>query len=364
MGKSILHKVLKLGVDSNASDWHIKVDSPITLRIDGELVPTDFIADKDYIHQSINDLLQTEDQKDTLNLTGDTDISYVEDDIGRFRINIHKQKAEYSLSLRYVKTEIGTITDLNLPPILKTLAESQRGIILLTGTTGSGKSTTLAAMLQHINTTFRKHIITIEDPIEYEFFDDKSFFEQREIGLDTVSFKSALKHSLRQDGDVIMVGEMRDRESFDAALQAADTGHLIISTVHSADAPQTISRILNFYKQNEHDTIREALELSLRSIISQRLIPKVLGGGVVPAMEVLINSPVIRKLIRENRLDKLGIVISNEHEAGMQTFNQSLLSLVNEGLISEEDAYKSSSNPEALKMLFQGINVNTNLDEM
>ncbi len=354
MAESLLREVLAAGVKSKASDWHVKEDAPIALRIDGELVDTDMVPDHEFMERVIHGMAGG-DMLEEFFKTGDMDLSFVEDNVGRFRVNVHKQRGAYSMTLRHVKNKIMNYEQLGLPPIIQKLSEQDRGIILITGTTGSGKSTTLASMLEHINLTRRRHIITIEDPVEYEFFDKKSFFEQREVGIDTISFKSALRHALRQDPDIIMVGEMRDKESFEAALQAADTGHLVMTTLHSSNASQTINRILDFYEYAEQGPIREALALNLCATISQRLLPRAFGGGVVPAVEVMINTPVVRKLLMENKLDKLTAAIDTGKGEGMQSFNRSLLELVNEGLITEEDAFTASSNKEALKMNLEGI---------
>nr|HPN84902.1 PilT/PilU family type 4a pilus ATPase [Victivallales bacterium] len=273
----------------------------------------------------------------------------------RFRVNIHRQRGICSVTMRHVKSDVMDFDKLGVPASLKKIAESERGIVIVSGTTGSGKSTTLAAMIEHINMTMRKHIITIEDPIEYEFKDKKSVLEQREVGLDTETFYSALVHVLRQDPDVIMIGEMRNRESFDAALQASDTGHLVLTTLHSTNASQAVTRILDFYEKNEQDAIRSALAINIRAICAQRLLPRAFGGGVIPAIEVMINTALIRKLMNENKLEKLPAAIENSRDEGMQSFNQSLLGLVNEGLVTEEDALKAATNPEALKMNLKGI---------
>ena len=225
----------------------------------------------------------------------------------------------------------------------------------MTGTTGSGKSTTMSALLQYMNQTRRDHIITIEDPIEYEFQDEQCFFEQREVGLDTGSFVAALRHVLRQDPDVIMVGEMRDRSSFEVALQAADTGHLVITTMHASNAAQTINRILDMFEKKEQDALREALAINLGAIVCQRLVPSATGTGRYPALEIMLNTPIVTKLIQENRLDKLDSAIQSGQGDGMMTFNQSLLALVNAALVTRDDAVTFSDNPEALKMNFEGI---------
>jgi pilus retraction protein PilT len=347
--------ILELGVQSNASDWHIREGSLVTLRIAGDLVDSDFEVDGEFMSKALEVLIPSEDWMLRYKRTGDLDLSYVEDGVGRFRVNVHRQRGISAITMRHVKSDVMDFEKLGVPKGLKKIAESERGIIIISGTTGSGKSTTLAAMIEHMNMTMRKHIITIEDPIEYEFKDKKSVLEQREVGLDTETFYSALVHVLRQDPDVIMIGEMRNKESFDAALQASDTGHLVLTTLHSTNASQTITRILDFYAKSEQDSIRSALAINIRAICAQRLLPRAFGGGVIPAIEIMTNSALVRKFISENKLDKLSAAIENGRDDEMQSFNQSLLGLVNEGLITEEDAMKAASNPEALKMNLKGI---------
>jgi len=356
---SILHEILAEGVKAKAADVHIKENAPIRYRIAGDLIDCNFVPDKDFMTGVLNEMIPEATKQAIFEQDGDYDLSFVEPDVGRFRVNIHRERGGRCLTMRHIKSKIMNFEELHLPPVMNSIAESERGIIILSGTTGSGKSTTLAAMLQHINNTFMKHIITIEDPIEYEFFDSKSFFEQREVGIDVCNFRSALKHALRQDPDVIMVGEMRDRESFEAALQAADTGHLVMSTLHASNAPQTINRLLDFFEHSEQDPIREALAINLRAIIAQRLLPKAFGGGVVPTVEIMVNTPPIKKMMLENELEKLTGAIEGGGNEGMQTFNQSLFKLVNEGLVTEEDAMVASNNPEQLRMNFKGIFLST-----
>ncbi len=354
MALTVLHDVLETAVSANASDVHIKTGAAVAYRVDGEMVVSDFIAEANLLDEFIRQV-STEEQQKNFKVDGDLDLSHKEDNVGRFRVNIHRQRNMVAINFRWVKSKIMTIDQLGLPEVLKQIAETPRGIIILTGTTGSGKSTTLAAMLEHINHLMHKHIITIEDPIEYEFYDDMAFFEQREVGIDTISFRSALKHALRQDPDVIMVGEMRDKESFEAALQAADTGHLVISTLHASNASQTINRILDFYEKNEQDPIREALATNLCAIISQRLVVRAIGSGRIAANEIMLNTPMVSKLLQEDRLDKLSAAIAAGRGDGMMSFNQRLFELVDAGLVSEEDALEASDNPEALKMNFKGI---------
>jgi pilus retraction protein PilT len=351
----LLHDILKEGVNAGASDIHIKENSPVHYRISGSLVDCNFVPDKAFLAAVLNEMITEPDHITAYRDHGDLDISHVEENVGRFRVNIHRERGGQCLTLRHVKSRIMNVSELGLPPVINRIASEPRGIIILSGTTGSGKSTTMAAMLQYINENMNKHIITIEDPIEYEFQDENCFFEQREVGIDTSSFNSALKHALRQDPDVIMVGEMRDKNSFEAALQAADTGHLVLTTLHSSTASQTINRILDFYSKPEQEPIREALSINLRAIIAQRLIPNALGDGVAPAVEIMLNNPSVRKLLYENHLEKLHTVIEGGRNEGMQSFNQSLLTLINNGVITEEDAMTNSNNPEQLKMNLKGI---------
>ncbi len=354
MSATVLHDLLELAVKSDASDIHVKTGSPSVFRVGNDIIDTSFVPDAELISRFCRQVAP-EEQLEKLMQIGDIDLSLLEDGIGRFRVNIHRQRNSTSVNLRWVKNTVRSFEELGLPNTLGKISEYPRGIIFLTGTTGSGKSTTMAAMLEYINQRYRRHIITIEDPIEYEFTDNLSVFEQREVGIDTVSFQSALSHALRQDPDVIMVGEMRDRVSFEAALQASDTGHLVITTLHSTNSYQSIDRIVNLYNKEEQDQIRESLSNNLVAIISQRLVTKAFGGGRVPAWEIMINNAVISKLILEDKLEKLPGVIAGSTNEGMSTFNQCLLQLVNDGQVSEEDALAASDNPDALKMNFEGI---------
>ena len=354
MATTVFHDLLALMVESDASDVHIKTGVPTVFRLGNGLTDTSFVPDAATM-EAFLDQMATPAQREEYKKHGDLDLSLYEDGVGRFRVNIHRQRGTDSVNMRWVKNTVRSFEELGLPDTLGRIAEAERGIIFVTGTTGSGKSTTLAAMLEYINARYRKHIITIEDPIEYEFTDNQSLFEQREVGLDTSSFSSALVHALRQDPDIIMVGEMRDRTSFDAALTAADTGHMVLTTVHATNAYLTINRLLDLYSKDEQDSIRESLANNLHCIISQRLITRAFGDGRVPAWEIMMNTPVISNMIRENRLNNLPAAIAGGQEDGMATFNQSLLALVNNGLISEEDALEASDNPEALKMNFNGI---------
>jgi twitching motility protein PilT len=292
--------------------------------------------------------------KQNLQVEHECDFSYFMPEVGRFRTNCFYQRGQPCLAMRFVKTLVPSFEELGLLPVLKQIAESPRGILLLAGSTGCGKSTTLAAMIEHINANSRKHIITLEDPIEYVFEDNQSVIEQREIGLDTPSFSDGLRYVLRQDPDVIMIGEMRDAVSFFAAMSAADTGHLVLSTLHTTNASQSVGRILDFFKPEEREQIRRQLAATLQAVVCQRMVPTI-AGGMTPALEIMINSGTIRKLIEDNRLEKLPAAIETGGEEGMLNFNQSLFQLVKDGKVSQKDALAKATNAQALEMNFQGI---------
>ncbi len=284
----------------------------------------------------------------------EVDFSYYVPNIGRFRTNLFQQRGQWCFAMRYVKTIVPSFEELGLLPQIKQIAESPRGIVLLAGSTGCGKSTTLAAMVEHINSNFKKHLITLEDPIEYVFEDNQCVIEQREVGLDTLSFNHALTHVLRQDPDIIMIGEMRDSVSFTAAMSAADTGHLVLSTVHTTNAAQSVHRILDFFKAEEREQIRRQLSGTLQAVICQRMV-STLAGSMTPALEILINTATVKKLIEENRLDKLPAAIETGVDDGMLNFNQALFQLVKDGKVSEKEALSKATNPQALEMNFKGI---------
>jgi twitching motility protein PilT len=282
------------------------------------------------------------------------DFSYFVPGVGRFRTNLYQQRGQWCLAMRFVKTQVPSFEELGLLAQVKKIAESPRGIVLVAGATGCGKSTTLAAMLEHINNNFKKHVITLEDPIEYVFEDNQSVIEQREVGLDTLSFHHALRNVLRQDPDVIMIGEMRDDLSFSAAMSAADTGHLVLSTLHTTNASQSINRVLEFFKADEREQIRRQIAATLYAVVCQRMVGT-LDGKSTPALEILINTPMVRKLLEDNRLDKLPAAIETSLDDGMLTFNQSLFDLVKAGRVTEKEAMSKASNPQALEMNFKGI---------
>ena len=350
----VFTRILKAGVDAHASDIHIKVGGPVVLRISRQLVAIEApIPTVEWLDNVVQHILPHH-MKKHFDEAREADFSYLIQGVGRFRTNVFQQRGEIAVSMRYVKAAVPDFESLGLPLVLKTIAEAPRGIVLLAGTTGCGKSTSLAAMIEHINNNFRKHIVTMEDPIEYVFEDNQSIIEQREVGLDTESFYTGLRAGLRQDPDVIMIGEMRDSTTFAAAISAADTGHLVLSTVHTTNASQSVGRILDFFKADEREQVRRQLAGALRAVICQRMIPT-LDGKVTPACEILLNTPVVKKMLEENRLDKLAAAIETGHDDGMQDFNKAVLELYNAGKISKEEALAKATNPAALEMNLKGI---------
>jgi twitching motility protein PilT len=347
-------RILQAAVEGGASDIHLKAETPVVLRIDRQLVAIQAPTPSEEWLNMVVDTIVPRHARARLDSDREVDFSYHLPNIGRFRTNVFQQKGQWCLAMRYVKTRVPSFEQLGLLPVLKSIAESPRGIVLLAGSTGCGKSTTLAAMVEHINANFKKHLITLEDPIEYVFDDNQSVIEQREIGLDSLSFEMGLKHILRQDPDIIMIGEMRDAVSFMAAINAADTGHLVLSTLHTTTASQSIGRILDFFKPDERDQVRRQLAGTMQAVVCQRMVAKV-SGGVMPALEIMINTPTVRKMLEENRLEKLAAAIETGVDDGMQTFNQALFNLVKQGKVSEKEALAKATNPQALEMNFKGI---------
>lgn len=350
----IFQRILQTAVDGGASDVHIKAGGPVIFRINRQLLAIEAPTPTLEWVNKIVDAIVPRHAKQRLEEDREVDFSYAMPGVGRFRTNVFQQKGEWCLAMRYVKVKVPSFEELGLLPVLKSLAESPRGIVLVSGSTGCGKSTTLAAMVEHINANFKKHIVTLEDPIEYVFDDNQCVIEQREIGLDSLSFEMGLKHILRQDPDIIMIGEMRDATSFMAAINAADTGHLVLSTLHTTNASQSVGRILDFFKPDERDQVRRQLAATMRAVVCQRMVNRV-GGGMTPALEIMINTPTVRKLIEENRLEKLPAAIEVGVDDGMQTFNQALFNLVKQGKVSEKEALAKATNPQALEMNFKGI---------
>ena len=353
----LFNKILNIAVQGGASDIHIKIGTPVIFRINRELVAIECPQPTAEWMNKVVEALTPPHLKQKLQDDREVDFSYFIPNVGRFRTNLFQQRGQWALAMRHVKATVPSFEQLGLLEQIKSIAEEHRGIVLVAGSTGSGKSTTLAAMIEHVNSNFKKHIITLEDPIEFVFEDNQSVIEQREVGLDTVSFHHALKHVLRQDPDVIMLGEMRDDISFGAAMSAADTGHLVLSTLHTTTAAQSITRSLDFFKADEREQVRRQLAGTLRAVICQRMVPTI-EGKMTPALEIMINSPLIKKMLEENRLDKLTAAIETGADDGMLTFNQSLFNLVKEGRVSEKEALAKASNPQALEMNFKGIFLN------
>lgn len=354
MAKTALHSILQAGFEAGASDYHLREGHPVILRIDGRLNQLDVDFTPDLIEQTLPQIA-TESIMERFRENGDADFAFTEDGVGRFRVNLHRERGRRAMALRFVKDEIPSAADLGMPPIVPKLAEEKNGIIFVTGTTGSGKSTTLGCMVEHINENDSRHIITIEDPIEFAFYDKGCVIEQREVGLDCISFESALIHAMRQDPDVLMIGEMRTRSTFETALAAAETGHLVMTTLHTRDAAQSIYRILDMYPQQEREAVCKSLSNTLHAVVCQRLLRRATGKGLVPALEVMINTPVVSRILGEMDLGKLERAIENGRPDGMITRNQHLLQLVNDGEITEEIALGASDNAKALEMNLKGI---------
>ena len=352
---SKLIKILTYAVKHGASDVHLTVASPPAVRIDGTIrfIGETNLAPEDT--ETMADEMLSEPQQKRFRDTGDYDVAYSVPGLGRFRVNILRQRGSVGIVMRHVKGKVLDFASLNLPPAIDKIAHMQRGLSLITGTTGSGKSTTLASIIDRINQGRRVHIVTLEDPIEYLHSNKKSIITQREVTIDTNNFHVALRAAMREDPDVILIGEMRDSETFQAAMSAAETGHLVFSTLHTTNAMLTVDRILDLFPSNQHDQVRSQLSLQLRACVAQRLLPSADGKGRVPAIEIMFNNPGIASLIKDNALKQLPNAIAGGKEDGMQTFNMSLADLIKRKLITEEDAMLASDNPEELKMNLQGI---------
>jgi len=350
--------LLKIAVERVASDLHLKVGNHPILRIDGILHP--LVELKRLMQENTIAMafaMMNDEQKDRFKKEHEIDMAYSVAGLGRFRCNVFRQRGAVGIVLRVIPTQVKAIPELNLPLVLERIAAERRGMIIVTGTTGSGKSTTLAAMIDYVNTQRIEHIITIEDPIEYLHRDKKSIVNQREVGQDTMHFASALRSALREDPDVILVGEMRDMETIETALMAAETGHMVMSTLHTLDAPETINRIISIFPPHHQKQVRIQLASVLKAVISMRLIPRSDNKGRVPAVEILINTPYIEECIVEPDKTKLikDAIADGVSQYGMQTFDQSLYFLYQKGLISYDEALKWTSNPDEFKLKKIGL---------
>lgn len=349
-----LYDLLKQMIERGASDLHITTGSPPRLRIDGRLIPIDHPPLTPVDTKNLCYSILTDAQKHRFEENNELDLSFGIKGLSRFRANIFMQRGAVAGAFRAIPFSIKTFHELGLPDIINELVKKPRGLILVTGPTGSGKSTTLAAIVDRINEERYDHIITIEDPIEYLHTHKKSLVNQREVNADTTSFKAALKYVLRQDPDVVLIGEMRDLETIEAALTVSETGHLTLATLHTNSAVQTINRIIDVFPSHQQEQIRVQLSFVLEGIISQQLIPKKSGQGRVLAVEILIPNPAVRNLIREDKIHQIySIMQTGQARSGMQTMNQSLLELYTKGLISYEDAIGRSTVPEELITMIQ-----------
>ncbi|MFQ5721646.1 MAG: type IV pilus twitching motility protein PilT [Candidatus Aminicenantales bacterium] len=353
-----IDELLKIAIERDASDLHLKAGNYPIIRIHGGLEPlTQYpkLTPRDTFE--LSEQITNDYQKQKLKSDLDLDLAYSLPGFGRFRGSIYHQRGTIALVLRIIPLEIKQIKELNLPEILESIALEQRGLVLVTGTTGTGKTTTLAAMINHINTHRRENIITIEDPIEYLHRDKKSSISQREVGVDVTSFSRGLRASLREDPDVILVGEMRDLDTIETALLAAETGHLVLSTVHTLDAPETINRIISIFPPHHQRQIRFQLSSILKAVISMRLIPTKDGLSRVPAVEIMINTPYIQECIHDQEKTILirDAIQAGVSQYGMQTFDQSIYNLYQQGLISYEQGMRYSSSPDNFKLRVMGI---------
>ena len=359
-----LNEILSVGLKSGASDIHLKAGLPPIYRIDGTLRPLPKAPrispeQTEEITESImNDLQRERFEQDC-----EVDLAYGVPGLGRFRVNAFTQRGSISLVFRAIPFDIKDCDELLLPPIIKKMAMANRGLILVTGATGSGKSTTLASIIDYINANRKSHIVTIEDPIEFLHRDKKSIINQREVGSDTTGYSTALKGALRQDPDVILVGEMRDHETIETALTAAETGHLVLSTLHTIDATETVNRIISVFPPFQQRQMRIQLAAVLKGVVSMRLVPRLDGKGRVPAVEVMVASARVRQMIDDKEQTKLlPEAIQQGHEAyGMQTFDQSLMALLKKKLISYEEALRQCSNPDDFKLKMSGVSSTSDL---
>jgi twitching motility protein PilT len=346
-----IEDLLRTMVEKGASDLHLKAGSPPMLRIDGELVPAGYeMLSPDVLRRMIESIL-TEQQKAEFVAEKELDLAYSVPGLSRFRVNVYIQRGTWAAAIRVIPARPFTIDELKLPPILKELAVKPRGLILVTGPTGSGKSTTLAAMINHVNENRRCHIVTIEDPIEFLHKDKLSVISQREVGSDTHSFAAALTRVLRQDPDVILIGEMRDLETISVAITAAETGHLVMATLHTSGAAATVDRIVDVFPPHQQQQIRMQLSVSLEGILSQALLQKAKGTGRVLAMEILTITPAVRNVIREAKTHQIPNLIQAGSQFGMISLDQSLKNLYQQGLVTYEEALSKCTNPDDFNRL-------------
>jgi twitching motility protein PilT len=341
--------LLQLMVDADASDLHVVAGSPPVLRLNGELKPQELPAMSPAAIEAVLDEITPQEQRERFNREKEIDFSVTAEGIGRFRVNAAFQRGSITLAFRLVRASIPSLRDLGLPDLCGDLALKPRGLVLVTGPTGCGKSTTLAAMIDHLNSRERRHVVSIEDPIEYVHANKLCIISQRELGPDTLSFEAALIHTLRQDPDVILVGEMRDLATISAALTAAETGHLVLTTLHTPSAPQTIDRIIDVFPPYQQQQVRVQLSLVLEAVLCQTLLPRIDGTGRAAAMEIMVATSAIRNLIREGKSHQLLNVIQTGAQFGMRTLDQDLAALCQSGVIGMEAALERCQSPDELR---------------
>jgi twitching motility protein PilT len=346
-----IRDLLQRASDARASDVHVRAEGPAYLRIDGELMPADSHALTPDEAEELARQIMTEDQHETFQRHNEVDFAFNLDGVGRFRVNVYRQRGLVGIAMRRVQPGSASFESLGLPPVVRSLADERRGLVLVTGMTGSGKTTTTAAMLGYINMTRRCHIITIEDPIEVMHEDRMAIVDQREIGIDTEDFHTALRAAMRQDPDVLFIGEMRDQETVQAALRAAETGHLVISTLHTIDATETVTRIIDFFPPHQQMQARVALAGSLRGVVSQRLVARASGEGRLPVLETLVaNGRVADMIVNPELTSQIETVIEEGSYYGMETFDQHLMRLIREGAVTLEDAETVATSPHDLRV--------------
>jgi twitching motility protein PilT len=356
-----IDKIFRLSIKHSASDIHLQVDKPPILRIRGSLKPLDMppISEEDMIKLTFP--MMDQRNLDIFHATGGADLAKTIEQDGvpwRFRVNLLTQLSKVGMVARRIERSIPPFEGLYLPPIMEDLCKYDQGMVLLAGVTGSGKSTTIASMLNWINQNYKKHILTIEDPIEFVFTGDKCLINQREIGQDVKDFHIAMKHAVREDPDIMLVGEMRDRETFETAIHAAETGHLVFGTIHASSAPGTISRVLDLFPPDMHKAIRASMSMNMRAIVGQKLLKTIVDKpSRVPIVEIMRFNPTVRKLVREEEDEKLHAAIRIGRDEGMQVFNDSLKHFIDRELISRADAFEISPNADELKMALKGIDV-------
>jgi twitching motility protein PilT len=344
-----LDEILKTAHAHDASDIHLIAGHAPMMRVHTVMTPMDFPILTDDGMRKLVQTITTETQLRIFEEQCDLDFSYEIEGLGRYRVNAHQQRGGIGMALRSIKSKVPPLSALNLPEVISRLTYLPRGLVLVTGDTGSGKSTTLAAMIQAMNERYRKHIITLEDPVEYTFSSDKCLIEQRELGADMPTFGSGLKHALRQDPDIVLVGEMRDLDTTALAMSAAETGHLVLSTLHTVDASQTVERIIDMYPANQQNQIRAMLANTLQAVVSQTLFSRIDQPGMVPAIEVLLCTPAVRNIIRESRTFEIPNVIETNRQLGMTSLDNAIAELYFNGMISREDAIAQSAYPEKLE---------------